>query len=157
MPANKRVHYKFIVDETWTTKKKAPTSNDAGNINNIMDIGDAPENDQATADAAKPAEGQNTTDNVKPVDGQSTTDKAKGAIGGAAAGAAAGAAGIAAAASGAFSSNDESRDGLKPENTTPDVVDHGIKKSEPGNPIKEAADNDIRSECPYMFDLLRNP
>lgn len=147
MAANKRIHYKFIVDGNWTTKEGNPTVDDNGNVNNIVDVGDA------SAPAPEPAPAPK--DDAQPTGPDTTAEKANGTADEIVAGAAAGAASVAAAVGGAAakltgSAEDKPSTAAKYKDDAAQpslaAVTEESKKADPAQTVKAAADGDIRSE-----------
>ncbi|UZJ54613.1 hypothetical protein CBS101457_003933 [Exobasidium rhododendri] len=126
LPSNNKVHYKYVVDGNWTTSSTSPLVDDAGNQNNVVEVGPAlTEAEAATAKA--------------------------GEIG---AGVAAGAVGLATAAGAAAMSftnhvNGETTGDTAVKEAEPTKeISEAEKSDEPAAALKSSADDDIRNKVP---------
>lgn len=129
LPSNTKVHYKYIVDGNWTTSSSSPVVDDAGNQNNVVDVGPAP----TAAEAVSAKAGEIGAD------------------------VAAGVAGLAAAATNAAHQFTDHVNGTTRTNETVQAAEAPEKtlsteekKSDPASGIRDAADGDVRSESIYL-------
>lgn len=132
LPSNTKVHYKFIVDGNWTTSPDSPIVNDAGNQNNVVDVGPAPSAAEAVSTKA--------------------TEVGAGVVAGVTGAAAA--AGVA-----ATKFTDQVNGGTNPSavKEQPKELTEAEKKADPAAEVRKAADSDIRSECALLMPWMVSP